>query len=354
VDFAVNLARTLAPFGALDRHGRPSTTIDPGKFGEARVTLADIEGFDVCNADDVTLEIQTKSSCSLSSQCKDTTGPIRFSFTPLVADLDVSQPAGCVPEIVATANAVSPRPDAVTYRWFLGSEEITDRDPSWATSDSIVIPLADECGPIEVKVIANDGSCTVEDAATVDVNRIPVAGIAAADVEACSGLLTYSGASSSDCGGQPLTYAWDFDSDGIVDSTLPEGTFAYASCGDRLITLRVADGECESEPVSLSVHVNQPPEAGLAITASADHCLEIAFEVTSVDCDLSTPSALYTESLESVTDFGDGSPTTTATSGVHRYSACGAYVVTTTTRDASGCEASLSRTVVIDVVAEVE
>lgn len=354
VEFAVNASRMLAPFGAQDRHGRPSTSLEAGQFGEARIRLADIEGFDVCAADDVLLVIQTKSSCSLRSECKDTSGDLSFSFTPLVADLAVSQPAGCAPELTATANAVSPRPDLVTYRWFLDGDEITDRDPTWATSDTIRIPLDAQCGPVEVRVIASDGTCEVEDAASQAVNRPPEAFISRADVDPCTGALTFAGDASTDCNGSALTYAWDFDSDGTVDSTADAGTHDYAGCGDRLVTLVVSDGECASAPAQLLLHVNAPPEAGLVVGPSAAHCLEIAWTTTGSDCDLTRPSSLYAESLASTTDFGDGSPATSDPSGVHRYAACGTYVVTTTTTDASGCSDTATREVTLGILAEVE
>ena len=41
--------------------------------------------------------------------------------------------------------------------------------------------------------------------------------------------------------------------------------------------------------------------------ASDAHCLEIAWEVASTDCDELQDSDLYAEVLSSVTDFGDGS-----------------------------------------------
>lgn len=354
VDFAVNANRVLAPYGALDRHGRPESTIAEGKFAEARITLAEIEGFDVCAASDVTLEIQTKSSCSLSSQCKDTTGPLRFTFTPVEVELELSQPEGCEPVILANANANTPRDTEVSFRWFLNGEEITDRNPSWSTSDSIEIPLDEECGENEVRVEVSDGLCTDEDAAAIDVNRPPVAEIASLVSDPCDGTLSYSGAASTDCNGAELSYAWDFDGDGVVDSTEESGTWAYGSCGERTVTLVVSDGECESEPVAALVYSNEPPAAGLGISASDAHCLEIAWEVASTDCDALQESDLYSESLSSVTDFGDGSPPVTDASGVHRYAECGTYLVTTTTTDASGCSDTVVREVTIDVVAEVD
>jgi hypothetical protein len=355
VDFAVNAERVLAPFGALDRHGRPTPTIETGKFAEARITLAEIEGFDVCAASNVVLEIQTKSSCSLSSQCKDTTGPIRFTFTPLESSLELSQPDGCEPVIVATANAVSPRSSAaLSYTWFLNGEDITGRDPGWSSSDSITIPLDEECGEAEVRVIVDDGTCDDEDTAAIDVNRKPTAEIARADVGDCDGTLEFSAAASADCNGAALSYAWDFDGDGVTDSTEESGSWLFASCGERTITLTVSDGDCESDPVSELVYVNEPPTAGVAVSASDAHCLEIAFEVSSLDCDELQTSDLYTEALSSVTDFGDGSAPVTEASGVHRYAQCGVYLVSTTTTDAAGCTDTVVREVTLDVIAEVD
>lgn len=354
VVFSVNTERVLAPFGALDRHGRPTPTIEPGKFAEARILLADIEGFDVCAASDVTVEVQTKSSCSLNSQCKDTSGEFHFSFAPLTVSLEVAQPDACAPEIVATANADSPRSDPLAYRWFLNGEDITDQDPSWASSDSITIPLADECGENVVSVIADDGACEAAADSTVNVNRQPTAAIARASVDACGQTLTYSAASSTDCNGDPLTFEWDFDGDGVVDSRTESGTHVYEGCGERLVSLVVSDGACPSEPDSRTVYVNEPPTAGLVLSSAAAHCLEVAFEVTSVDCDELQVSDSYSESISSVTDFGDGSPPAADGSGVHRYADCGTYEVTTTTTDASGCVDSVTRTVTVDVVAEVD
>ncbi len=241
-----------------------------------------------------------------------------------------------------------------TYTWFLNGEDITDRDPSWSSSDSITIELDEECGENEIRVIADDGTCDDEDSGLIDVNRRPVAEIARADVGDCDGTLSYSAAASTDCNGAELSYVWDFDGDGVTDSTEEAGTWLYDSCGEQPVTLTVSDGDCDSEPVSTIVYVNESPAAGLAVSASDAHCLEIAFEVTSADCDELQTSDLYSESLSSVTDFGDGSDPVADASGVHRYDDCGIYLVSTTTTDASGCSDTVVREVTLDVIAEVE
>lgn len=352
--FAVNEDTIPAPFGTFDERGRPSNRLDPGRFAEARITLADIEGFDVCLADAVVGEIQTKSSCSLSSECKDTTGPFTFSFEPLTAELEVAQAPGCAPQLVATANADTREgADAVTYRWFLNGEDITDRDPSHASSDTIVIELGDECGPVEVSVIVDDGTCTVEDAATVDVNRRPEAVIANLSAGACDLTVSYDASASFDCNEDELQYGWDFDGDGNPDSLEPSGTWTYDSCGAKPVTLVVFDGECSSEPVLAVVHVNEPPVAGLSVEPTG--CLAVSWQSASADCDLLTPSPLYDEALSFELDLGDGSPPITGTeSGDHVYPDCGTYVLTLTVTDASGCESTDERQVAFSGVLTVD
>lgn len=343
VVFAVNLTRIPAPFGTLDEHGRPDTAIDAGRFAEARIRLSDIEGFDVCLADAVTGLIESKSSCSLSSECKDTTGPFTFSFEPLKVALDLRQAPGCEPLLIAVANAVSPRPATLAYRWFLDGEDITDRDPSWATSDAISIPLDTQCGATTVRVEVSDGTCTKTDEARTDVNRRPVAAIAALSVGACDKTLTFDGTASTDCNGAALQYLWDFDTNGVIDATTASGTFAYAGCGDRLVTLVVSDGDCASEPVYAQVHVNEPPLATLQVIPGA--CLSVDYAATSADCNLVSPSATHPESLTETLDFGDGTPSAPPGSGSHEYADCGTYVLTLTVSDASGCVSVATRTV---------
>jgi hypothetical protein len=350
IDFAINASRTVAPFGTYDERGRPENFIGAGRFAEARISLADIEGFDICDAADVTAVMESKASCSLSSECKDTTGPFVFSFGELVADLTLSQPPDCEAIIKATANARSPR-SPLTYRWFLDGVDITLGNPSWATSDSIEIPLDRECGPVEVRVVVSDGRCVVEDAAGIDVSRRPEAAISSLVVGACDLTLSFDGTGSSGCNGLPLEYRWDFESDGIIDSTQAAGTHVYRDCGDRLVTLVVVSGGCASAPAGRAVSVNEPPLASLQVIPDA--CLSIDWSSLSTDCDLDRPPMGRTESLSQVVDFGDGSPPSTDPSGRHEYAECGTYTLTLTVTDTSGCASADARRVTFTGVLDV-
>jgi hypothetical protein len=341
IEFAVNTARIPAPFKAYDRHGKLQPFIDAGKFAEASVDLSSIEGFDICAASAVKAEVQTKSSCSLSSECKDTSGPFLFSFEVLEADLALEQASACDPVITATANAQGPK-SPLAYKWFLDGVELMG--PGFGDQDKVQIPVpADQCGPHEVKVEVTDGTCTVVDSDTIDINVPPAAGFAQVAVGACDLTLAYDGGASTDCDGDPLTFAWDLDGDGLTDSTSASGTFLYPSCGERKVSLVVNDGKCDSPAIEVAVYANQPPVAGIAITPV--DCLTVDYLDTSVDCDLGQVSSLYTEKLAREVDFGDGSPKVTGPSGSHTYGTCGTYTVTITETDAMGCASNQTRQV---------
>jgi len=231
------------------------------------------------------------------------------------------------------------------YRWFLNGDDITSLDPSWATSDRIVIDLTAECGSTTIRVVVDDGRCIAEDETVVDVDRKPVASIRSLSVGACDMTLVFDGTTSTDCNGAALAYSWDFDSDGRIDSTEPAGTFRYSRCGPLLVSLIVADGECLSEPARQAVHVNEPPSASLLL--APEGCLMLGWTTSATDCDLTRPSTLYTESLSGWLDFGDGSPVSSEVSGAHLYAECGTYVLTFTVTDASGCLAVDDREVTL-------
>jgi glucose/arabinose dehydrogenase len=127
-----------------------------------------------------------------------------------------------------------------------------------------------------------------------DGNRSPVVD-AAADVTIGSTPLQvrFSSAGTYDPDGDRLTYAWDFDADGTVDSNAQNPTFTYTENGVYFATLRVTDrlGRYGRAAVRIAVGNLPPevsivaPEPGLAFEWGDEVAYEI--EVTDdqpVDC----------------------------------------------------------------------
>lgn len=86
---------------------------------------------------------------------------------------------------------------------------------------------------------------------TARMSAVPTSGIAPLSVQ-------FDGATSSDPETQPLTYVWDFDSDGGVDSTSAAASFLYTRAGQYAAKLTVTDPVGASAVATLSVEVAPP------------------------------------------------------------------------------------------------
>ncbi|MFC7646708.1 PQQ-dependent sugar dehydrogenase [Streptosporangium lutulentum] len=68
----------------------------------------------------------------------------------------------------------------------------------------------------------------------------------------------FSSAGTTDPDGDPITYAWDFTTNGSTDSTAANPTFTYAANGTYTATLTVSDNTGRSATASITVSVGQP------------------------------------------------------------------------------------------------
>ena len=76
--------------------------------------------------------------------------------------------------------------------------------------------------------------------------------------------VSFDGAGSTDVDGDPLTYAWDLDGDGLFDDAFTSTTsFTYTEAGSHLVGLRVDDGRGGSNVDQVTITVggaaNTPP-----------------------------------------------------------------------------------------------
>ena len=103
-------------------------------------------------------------------------------------------------------------------------------------------------------------------------NRTPEP-VATADVTAGLAPLTvhFSSAGTADADGDPISYAWDFDADGVVDSTEANPTFTYTENGAFDATLRVTDRTGRAAAASVLIVVgNAAPVVELTMTPGPD------------------------------------------------------------------------------------
>jgi PKD repeat protein/glucose/arabinose dehydrogenase/type 1 glutamine amidotransferase len=106
----------------------------------------------------------------------------------------------------------------------------------------------------------------------VQGNRAPIARASGNPTSGTAPLtVTFSSEGSRDPDGTPITYAWDFDSNGTTDSTEPNPTHTYAANGNFSALLTVTDGDGRGGTASVpivvgnnapTVTLNLPPNGG--------------------------------------------------------------------------------------------
>jgi glucose/arabinose dehydrogenase len=93
-------------------------------------------------------------------------------------------------------------------------------------------------------------------------NQAPIALASASPTSGAAPLaVSFNGTGSSDPDpNDTISYAWDFTSDGAVDSTSPSASFTYQTAGQYLATLRVTDnhGAASTDAVAITVGNTAP------------------------------------------------------------------------------------------------
>jgi glucose/arabinose dehydrogenase/PKD repeat protein len=144
--------------------------------------------------------------------------------------------------------------------------------PAPGLLESFVAPAAN---PVDVQIspagelfYADFDGGTIRRIQFVSANQPPVAVATANPTSGATPLtVTFDGGGSSDPDGDPITYAWDLDGDGLYDdSTAVQPTHTYTVSGSYTARLRVTDSAGASgisDPIVITAG-NTPPTATIA------------------------------------------------------------------------------------------
>ena len=184
------------------------------------------------------------------------------------------------------------------------------------------------------------------------VNAVPVA-VITSDAAGSVGVgqaVGFSASSSTDDGGNTqLTYQWDFDENGSVDSTAVEATYAWSAPGLYRVRLAVTDstGATDTDEVEVTVVAsNNPPVASFTYSPGSPQTGNaVSFDATSSTDDVGI--GIYRWDFD-----GDG---VTDAEGIYAnarvrqftYAAAGTYLARLTVTDAGGLSDQTTRTLTV-------
>ncbi|MEZ5338272.1 MAG: PKD domain-containing protein [bacterium] len=244
----------------------------------------------------------------------------------------------------------------VLYEWDFDGDGTFDSNTGTSPSAGFVYSNAGTYDPV-VRVTDDDGavdtaSLTESGGSTLDVNRAPVADIAA---DTLSGTLpltvNFDASGSSDLDGSIVLYEWDFEGDGTFESstgTTATTSFTYTAGGTFDPAVRVTDNKGATDTASISetvgggITVNIAPSAAIsADTLSGNLPLTINFDASaSSDVDGTIVSYEWDFDGDGSWDLDTGTTATTS----FEYTTSGSFdpAVRVTDDDGASDVASLS------------
>ncbi len=218
----------------------------------------------------------------------------------------------------------------LTYAWDFRNDGTTD---STAQNPSFTYTTA---GTYTVKLTVTNvaGSDGETKSGYITVTEVPVAPSAAftSDKQAGYTPLTVRFTDQS-TGTAPLSYEWDFNNDGIPDSTIRNPSFIYDTEGIFTVNLTVtnslgSDSEIRTDYITVNPTI-APQAAFSADVQSGDAPLMVRF----------TDQSSGTTPLTYAWDFrNDGTPDSTIQSPTFTYTTAGTYTVKLTVTNAAGSD----------------
>ena len=197
-----------------------------------------------------------------------------------------------------------------------GGPDSTEINPSWTFEAR---------GVYRVRLVAAGAGGSSE--ATVDVIvQPPIQPPGAFFVaEPASGIAPLTVSFSNQTSGEVSAYAWDFQSDGVYDSSEAAPNFTFATPGEYVVVLE-ATGPGGSSQYSLTISALEAVAAPVAGFTSSASNLSVAFQSTAAG-----------ENRSYAWDFGDGAAASDA-NPTHTYLSAGSYQVTQTVSNAGGSD----------------
>lgn len=185
-------------------------------------------------------------------------------------------------------------------------------------------------------VVTTSNGC--KDTAIVPVTIYALPFMAFTNSTVCHGVPTQFNNTSTVNGGSINTYAWDFNSDGIIDNTTANPAYTFATPGNHYVQLMVTTNQGCAGSITNLVTVNFNPNANFTVN---NNCFGLPTQITNNS--LAPSGAVFTNYTW---QFGDGS-SSNAVNPNHYYNSDGNYTISLMVVTNQGCTGSFSQPVTI-------
>jgi PKD repeat protein/glucose/arabinose dehydrogenase len=227
---------------------------------------------------------------------------------PPAAALSANPTSGNAPLAVSFSAAGSSDPDSdpLTYEWALDGDGQFNDGGGTTKSKTFTTPGA---FTVQVRVSDGHGGSDTEQVTITVNNRPPVAALSATPTSGNAPLVVNLNAGgSTDPDGDPLTYEWALDPDGLFnDGGGSTRSKTFSTPGTFTVQVRVSDGRggTDTEPVTITV-ANRPPVASATATPSSGTVpLAVSFNA-SASSDPDGDPLTYEWALDADGLFNDG------------------------------------------------
>jgi len=250
---------------------------------------------------------------------------VRAAAQP-TANFTANVTQGCAPLLVQFTNTSTGTNSTTTYSWNFnngGNSTLQNPSTTFVNPGTYTITLT-ATGP--------GGSNTKTQTAYITVHPSPVVSYVANDTDGCPPHpVGFTSTTALNAPGA-ATYLWGFG-DGF-SSTATSPTHSYATPGTYNTTLQVTNSYGCSQTITKVGHITVYTAPVAAFTYTGSTCnppSTVTFN----------PTVTGVAPFTYVWDFGDGSPTSTASNPVKTYTASGSYTVTLIVTDSRGCKDTL-------------
>jgi PKD repeat protein len=231
-----------------------------------------------------------------------------------------------VPIVFTGSCSYDPDGSIVAYEWEFG-------DGDTATGEAPAHTYAqDGTYTVALTVTDNDGATNMSTTTATIADTEPTADFSASPTSGQESLtVTFTDNTTSHDG--LVAWSWDFDNDGVADSTEQNPTYEYAEDGVYTVNLKVRESDGDSETKTqveyiTVINVNAPPVSNPAGPYTGTEAIPMDYDGSnSYDPDGSIVAYEW--------DFGDGN-TATGAATTHTYAQNGTYTVTLTVTDNDG------------------